>query len=454
MRAWPLSIALLASACTGPATQTAAVPPLAPAGAWRTDLGPTAPIERDWWRAFGDPELIRLVERALANNTDLGIAAARVRDARAQELAARAQLLPTLDLSGGFAHSRSVNAFGRPSVQTALQPQFVASYEVDLFGRLEDQVAAARSGVSASQAARDAAALGVASATASGYVTLLALDARLQITRETLTARDEAMRIARSRAREGYSPILEQRQAEAEYEATAQLIPQLQLAIARQEDALSLLTGDTAHRIARGVAFNVLREPAIPEGLPSDLLRRRPDVAQAEYQLAATDASLSAARKRFLPQLRLSGSAGAAISTLLADPIAIWSLGGSVLAPLFEGDRLRAQAESAAAQRDVAAFTYRRTALTAFREVEDNLAAVQRLSQQLDHLQAQRAALAEGLRLATNRYRAGYSTYLEQLDAQRGLLSAELSLIQTRADELAARIALYQAMGGGWQAPG
>ena len=182
------------------------------------------------------------------------------------------------------------------------------------------------------------------------------------------------------------------------------------------------------------------------------VLRRRPDVAQAEYQLAATDAALAAARKRFLPQVRLSAAAGAAISTLLSDPIAIWSIGGSVLAPLFQGGRLEAQAESAAAQRDAAAFTYRRVALTAFREVEDNLAAVRYLSLQLDRLRAQRTALADGLRLATNRYRAGYSSYLEQLDAQRGLLASELALIQTQADALTARVALYQAMGGGWTA--
>lgn len=444
--------ALLASACAGPAIETAAVPPVAPPAAWRSDAGPLTPIERDWWRAFGDPQLDALVDRALVNNPDLGVAAARVREARAQERAASAQLLPTLDANAAGARSRSVNAFGQPVEQTALQPQFVASYEVDLFGRLGDQIQAARAGVQAGEAARDAVRLGIASAVASGYVVLRALDARLEITRETLAARAEAMRIARSRAGQGYSPILEQRQAEAEYEATAQLVPQLQLAVARQEDALSQLTGDPPRAIPRGAPLASLTAPGVPEGLPSELLRRRPDLAQAEYQLAATDAALAAARKRFLPQVRLSGAAGAAISTLLSDPIAIWSIGGSVLAPLFQGGRLEAQAESAAAQRDAAAFTYRRVALTAFREVEDNLAAVRYLSLQLDRLRAQRTALADGLRLATNRYRAGYSSYLEQLDAQRGLLASELALIQTQADALTARVALYQAMGGGWTA--
>jgi outer membrane protein, multidrug efflux system len=146
----------------------------------------------------------------------------------------------------------------------------------------------------------------------------------------------------------------------------------------------------------------------------------------------------------------LSAAFGAAFSTLLKDPITLWSVGGSVLAPLFEGGRLTAQAEASAAQRDQAAFAYRRVALTAFREVEDALAGVSLTDRQIVSAQSQRDALAEGLRLATNRYREGYSPYLEQLDAQRGLLGAQLSLIQLRADAFNARIQLFQALGGGW----
>jgi multidrug efflux system outer membrane protein len=442
--------ALLLSGCAGPVVKTATVEPIAPPADWRTETGPTAPIERDWWNGFGDPVLGKLVERAIANNSDIGVAAARVREARAQERAARALLLPTLDAGVGAARSRSVNPFGQAVEQSAAQPLFQASYEIDLFGRLADQQAAGRAAWLASRAALDATRLSVAATTASGYITLRALDARLDVARQTLQSREEALRIARSRTGVGYSPLLELRQAEAEYQATAQIIPQVELAIARQEGALSQLIGEVPRTIERGGALFALAEPPVPAGLPSELLRRRPDIGAAEYQLAAADASLSAARKRFLPQVRLSGSAGAAFSTLLGDPISIWSIGGSVLAPLFQGGRLEAQAESAGAQRDQAAFAYRRAVLTAFREVEDNLAAAKRLSEQAGHIAAQRDALAAGLKLATNRYRAGYAPYLEQLDAQRGLLNAELALIQAHADELTARVALYQAMGGGW----
>jgi len=449
IRAPALILPALLIGCAGPAVRTAPVDAVAPAPAWRTDAGPTAPLDRDWWRGFADPALSALVERALANNNDIAIAAARVREARANELLARAQSLPTLDAGIGGARSRSVSALGMPLEQTAAQPQLQAAYEVDLFGRLADLRSAARDAWLASQGARDTVRLAVASATASGYVTLLGLDARLAVARQTLAARADSLRIATSRVGAGYSPKLELQQAQAEYDATAQIVPQIELAIARQEHGLSLLAGDAPGAIVRG-ALGGLAEPPVPDGLPSALLRRRPDIARAEYQLAAADASLAAARKRFLPQLRLTASTGAAFSTVLADPIALWSVGGSILAPLFEGGRLRGQAEAAGAQRDQAAFAYRQAVLAGFREVEDALAAVKRLDQQYALATRQRDALAEGLRLATNRYREGYSPHLEQLDAQRGLLGAELSLVQIRSDELAARIQLYQAMGGGW----
>lgn len=444
------ALATMLTACAGPHVATTTVAPVAPPLAWRTDAGPTAALQRDWWRSFGDQTLAALVDTALANNSDVGVAAGRVREARANVALARAQTLPTIDaaLSGG--RSRSVSPFGQPSEQNFAQPQLQVAYEVDLFGRLADQQSAARDLYFASEAAHDTIQLSIAAAVAGNYVVLRSLDARLEVARETVRARSESLRIAKSRVGSGYSPKLELEQAQAEYDATAQIVPQIELAIARTEDALSLLVGDTPRAIERGEALDRLTVPLVPDGLPSELLRRRPDVAQAEYQLAASDKNLSAARKRFLPQVRLSSAAGAAFSTLLGDPITIWSVGGSILAPIFQGGRLTAQADAAGAQRDQAAFAYRRTALTAFREVEDALAAVRLVDAQIVFAQSQRNALAEGLRLATNRYREGYSPYLEQLDAQRGLLGSELSLIQLRADALAARIQLFQAMGGGW----
>ncbi len=416
--------------------------------AWRTPIAATGTVEHDWWRGFGDPLLAELVERARANNPDIAIAAARVREARAQEAVSRSALVPGASLSAPVVEARSLNAFGTATESLAAQPVFQASYELDLFGRNRAQAEAAAANLAASEAAEEATLLAVSAATASGYVTLLALDDRLDVLRATLATRAEALRIARDRSEVGYTSQLELRQAEAEYRAAEQQIPALEAAVARQENALSQLVGETPRAIARSEGFAALQRPPMPGVLPSELTRRRPDIAQAEYALAASDARMRAARAQFLPQLRLTASAGAVISSALDDPVGIWSLGGSILAPIFNGGALQGQFDAATAQRDQAAFAYRRTVLTAFREVEDQLALITRLDEQEQALAAQRAAVADALRHATNRYRAGYSPYLEQIDAQRALLSVDLALVQLRADRLTAFVALYQALGG------
>jgi NodT family efflux transporter outer membrane factor (OMF) lipoprotein len=450
LRRLPLIPALLLGACAAHVAPTA-VPPLAPPAAWRGQADQsTEPAPARWWEGFGDPVLTGLVEQAIANNPDIAIAAGRVREARANVAFARAQLLPTLDAGAAGGHSRTASAFGTPLNQDFLQPQVVAGYEVDLFGRLADSVDAARQAYLASQAAHDSVRLAISGAVASQYIALLGLDARLQVARSTLAARGESLRIAESRDRAGYSPKLELQQARAEYDATAQIIPQIEAAIRRSEDSLCQLSGEPPHPIQRGAALGALALPQIPAGLPSALLDRRPDIAQAADQLAATDAALNAARKRFLPQLRLNASGGLAISSLLANPLTLWQVGGSALAPIFEGGRLRAGVEAAAGQRDQAAFAYRRVVLQSFREVEDALAAITAVDDQIALARHQRDTVAEALRLATNRYRAGYSGYLEQLDAQRGLLNADLALVSLQSDALTARVQLYLALGGGW----
>jgi multidrug resistance efflux pump len=209
---------LLASlaACAGPVVETTPVAPITPPPTWRTDAGPTAPFDRTWWQGFGDPALTALVEQALASNIDIAIAAARIREAKAQQGIARAALLPTIDATGGVTDSRTVNAFGEPIEQTAGQPQVQAAWEADLFGRLSDRASAARSAWLASQAARDAIRLSVAGTAASGYITLLALDARLAVAKQTLDARAAALKLAQLRSDAGYSPRLELAQAQAD----------------------------------------------------------------------------------------------------------------------------------------------------------------------------------------------------------------------------------------------
>ncbi|QNA85169.1 efflux transporter outer membrane subunit [Sphingomonas sp. So64.6b] len=445
-----LMLAVLAGGCAGPRPEAPAASAVVAPPGWRTALGPGEPIRADWWAAFGDPVLTGLVDRALANNPDLGAAAARVEEARAQERLSRAQLAPQVNVGAAASDARTLSAFGTPSTNFGAQPTVTASYDLDLFGRLRQASAAVRAQLLASEGARDTVRLGIASSVASGYITLRALDARLAVARDTLGSRGEALRIARRRAETGYTSNLELHQAEGEYRATEQLVPQAELAISRQENALSLLLGATPAAIQRGVPLTALVAPAVPDGLPADLLRRRPDLFQAEQTLVAADRSLDSSRAALLPNVSLTGSAGLILSTALSNPVGVFSLGGSILSPIFDGGRLRAQAGASAARRDQAAFAYRKAALTAFREVDDSLAGVQRSGEQAVAIAGQRNALAAALRNASNRYRAGYSSYLDQLDTQRGLLTAELALVQARADRLTAYVALYQAFGGGW----
>lgn len=452
-RPYLLSSLAMLSACAGPAVETAKITPVTPPAAWPSTTETVNSASLDdamWWRGFGDPALDQLIEKALRNNQDIAIAGARVRQAQAQMSSARAALLPSLDAAISATDSRSVNPFGQPVQQTAAQPQLQASWEADLFGRLSDQQSAARSSWLASEAARDSIRLSVSAATARAYIQLLSLDARLDIAGRTLKARAETVALTDRRVKEGYAPRLELTQAQAEYQTAAELIPSLRQARRQLENQILLLAGEMPGEILTKGSLSALQLPQVAIGLPSDLLRRRPDIAQAEEQLVAADHSLTAERKRFLPQIRLTGAAGAAISSLLDNPITIWSVGGSILAPIFDGGRLRAAAEGAGGRRDEAAYVYQKAAISAFHDVDNALFGIQYADEQERASFAREKALSESYQLATNRYKAGYSSYLEQLDAQRGLLSAELQYIEAKANRLNARVALYQALGGGW----
>jgi len=423
--------------------------------AWRAPLqvGPNAAVEQGWWRAFGDPALDALVTQALARNGDLRTARSRLQEYQARVQVARAAQEPSLSASLGPTRARSIGPLGTPIESTAITGNVQAAYEFDPFGRLEAATQAARFDLAAQQAAADAVALSVAANTASGYLNLRGLDAQLALARQTLASREQSLALARRQFEVGYSSRLELSQAEAEYRNTAAVVPQLERAITQQENALNLLAGANPGPVARGAELTALRPPGIAPGLPSELLRRRPDIAQAERSIAAADASLAAARDQMLPSLRLTGSVGGYahnLPDLLGSGTLLWSVGGSVLAPIFDAGRLRAQAEISASLRDRAVFAYETVVRNAFAETENGLSSVQRLREQLAQAEARRTATAEVLRIAHNRYRNGYSSYLEELDAQRNSFSAETSVLQLRASWLQAHVDLYRALGGGW----
>ena len=421
---------------------------------WRTaPPAVSTAVERDWWRTFGDPALDALVRRALDSNGDLKIARSRLQEYQARVRVADSARLPALTLAFGPTRARAIGPFGEPVESTSLVGSVQASYELDLFGRLASTTQAARFEAGSQQAALDAAALAVAASTASGYLNLLGLDAQLALARATLASRERSFALARHQFEVGYSSRMEMSQAEAELHATAGAVPQLERAIAQQEQALNLLLGASPGPVARGAGLAALRMPAPGPGLPSELLRRRPDIAQAEQLVAAADAGLAAARDQLLPAIRLNASLGVAGRTLpglLQSPVDLWSIGGSVLAPLFDAGRLRAQAEIAATARDRAVYAYENVVRTAFAETENALAGIQGLGRQLDEAEKRRVAANEVLRVAHNRYANGYASYLEELDAQRNAFSADLGVLQLRASLLAAHVDLYRALGGGW----
>ena len=421
--------------------------------AWTTPAA--VAIGERWWQGFGNVGLSRHIDAALTRNANAQIAATRVAAARAQLALAEASLLPALSAGMAAGATHTLTSPGIATTRSA-QPQLQAAWEADLWGKLGDRQSAAAWQLQASQAERDGVRLSIAAATAQAYIDLLARQAQLAQTRKTAELRQKALMLAQDQQLGGYISRLQLGQAEAEYEAVRQQIPALQLALSRQRNALQLLAGELpaaqAEDAAQARAFDALALPPVPGVLPSELLERRPDLTAAAAQLAAADANLSASRAAYLPSVQLSASLGGLyVNTLDYDPIKVWSLGGSVLAPLFDGGRLDAQYDAATAQRDQAAYAYRSAVLTAFGEVENAFAGTLRLQEQLDGARRRRAVLARTASYAQDRYQAGYSPYIEQLDAERNLYQTEIDVINLRQSQFQNLIALYKALGGGWQ---
>ena len=430
-----------------------ALPPSSATSASASASAAVAELRAPWWRDFGDAALDELVERALAHNNDVLLAGSRLDEARASLSASRAAEGPQLNATLAAQGSRTLQATGI-SESHVVQPGLSASWELDLWDRLGALTRGARLRVAASEADRDGAALSVAATTTQSYIGLLALESQLALSKRTLDSRAEALRLAQDQARIGYISQLQLTQAQAEYASVAQQVPQLELAIRRQENALAQLTGQPPGDMPRGRRFEELDLPLPPVVLPSALLERRPDLAQAALTLAASDATLASRRAAFMPQIQFSASAGRLyVSALDYDPIRVWSIGGSVLAPLFDAGRLQAQFDVATAQRDQAAYAYRGRVLAAITEVENALAGIERLDRQRRFSQERRDVLARSLQYAHDRYEAGYAGYLEELDAQRNLFAQDNDLIRIRQSELENRLALVRALGGGWRSP-
>lgn len=437
--------------------RSADVPPAAPSlqipAAWRADIGPANPLEGWWWRNFHDSQLNQYVEQALRYNSDVLIARERVNEYQARAYAADSSLFPSLDasLTGSRARAQSA-ATGLPVHSTVYKGGLTASYDVDIWGANRSAADAAEATLEAQKAAAAAADLTVATSVAAGYLTLLSLDEQLRVTRQTLKSREDAYNMAKRQFETGYTSRLELMQADSELRSTRAQIPPLAHQIAQQENALSVLIGSNPQAISRQ-DFAHLTPLALPSQLPSSLLNRRPDIVQAQRQLLAADATLASSQAQLLPSINLTATGSMQDRTLpdlLDNPLRLWSLGGSILAPLLNRQALNAQVDVSMAQRNQALYGYEKTVRGAFREVNDSLDAITRYGEQLTELQDQEAVAQETLRIAGNRYRNGYSSYLDVLDAQRTLFSTQTSVVQVKNNLLLAQVDLYRALGGGW----
>ncbi|TDT59480.1 NodT family efflux transporter outer membrane factor (OMF) lipoprotein [Enterobacter sp. AG5470] len=452
-----LHSALVALTVTLTGCQSAQIEPAQPTlhipAAWRSDTGPLSKADRVWWRQFHDNQLNQFVDQALRYNSDVLIARERVNEYQARVYAADSALFPELDagLSATRARSQSA-ATGLPVHSTLYKGNLTASYTVDLWGANRSAARAADASLDAQKAAAAAADLTVATNVATGYLTLLSLDEQLRVTRATLKAREDALQLARHQYETGYTSRLELMQSDSELRATRAQVPVLAHQINQQENALSLLLGRNPGAIARS-AFAGLTPLAVPSQLPSTLLNRRPDIVQAQHQLVAADATLASSQAKLLPSINLTASGSVQDDTLpglLDNPLRLWSLGGSILAPLLNRQALNAQVDVSMSQRNQALYTYEKTVRSAFKEVNDSLDAITRLGEQLHELTGQEQVAQETLRIAQNRYRNGYSSYLEVLDAQRTLFSTQLNAVQVKNNLLLAQVDLYRALGGGW----
>ncbi|CAG4893612.1 efflux transporter outer membrane subunit [Paraburkholderia gardini] len=412
-----------------------------------------------WWEQFQDPVLNDLITTALANNKDVKIAAARVDQFLGQFVTTRAGLFPQVGASFDAQRQRASQAGAVPlpaglsPVYNDFQPTLSAAWEIDVFGKVRRETEAARASLLASEEGRRATILTLVASVATSYINLRDLDQQLEIARATTESRAESVHVFTLRFAGGNVSQMELAQSQSEYEASLATIPQLEMQIAQQEDALSVLLGRNPGDIMRGRAVSDLVIPAVPAGLPSDLLERRPDLLQAEQNLVAANALIGAARALYFPSISLTGLFGSAsgdFSKLFTGPARIWAFAGSVSMPIFTAGSISGQVKQAEAQQQQALIQYEQAIQTAFKEVDDALIGLQKSREQLVIQGREVDALRTYARLARLRYEGGYTSYIEVLDAERSLFNAQLGYTQTNGAVFSSIVALYKAMGGGW----
>lgn len=449
------ALALVVSGCMiGPDYKR---PDITTPAAWRIDTAEAVRVSNAaWWKQFDDPVLDGLVHRALEGNRDLAVAAARVDQAYAQYGIVRAAQFPQVDADGSAARVRGSENAVPPGGKAFNEYDLglSAGFEIDVWGRLRRATASARASLLASEEGRRTVVLTLVSSVANGYIQMRALDRQLEIAKQTSASLGEAARIQRLRFEEGAVPESDYRQAQSQFEAAAQHVPELARLIARQENFLSVLLGTNPGPVERGRAIDALRYPAVPAGLPAELLERRPDVRQAEQNLIAANADIGVAKAAYFPRISLTGLLGlesAGLSDLFNGSSRTWSYGVGVSVPIFDAGRIRNQVLLAEANQREALAHYQQSVIAAFRDVDNALVGRAKLARSREIAESNVAALQRFRDLAALRYREGATIYLEVANAEQSLFNAQLAYVGTQAQLFQSYTDLYKAMGGAWE---
>jgi multidrug efflux system outer membrane protein len=462
-RLTPLVLALAMAGCVNlapkyerPAAPVAAgFPTVEGTVASGNPVAPDAPVNTSWERFFTDARLQQLISLSLANNRDLRVAILNIEQTRAAYQIQRAARFPAINAA--VTGQRQTVGRDQPISSIYQAGLNVTAFELDLFGRVRNLTDSALAQYLATEEARKTTQISLISQVANTYLTFLADEELLSLTQQTLKTREESLRLSQLRFENGVSSKLDLDQAVSLVEQARTTLAQAQRQRAQDINLLTLLVGGPLPAdLPPGATLASTNLPDLPAGLPSDLLATRPDVRSAEQQLIAANANIGAARANYFPRISLTGSAGTAsdqLSGLFKGGTFGWSFAPQVLLPLFDFGARRAGVESATAGRDIAVARYEQSIQTAFREVADALAGQATYSEQLRAQQAVAQAEADRFNLSDLRYRSGTSSYLDLLDAQRSLFTAQQQAIEANLARLQNQVTLYRVLGGGWSEP-
>ena len=456
--------ALLVAACTvGPDYKRPAA--AVPAAGYKEDAGwqqaqpADSTLRGKWWEVFNDAPLSALEEQVTVSNETLKAAQAQFLQARAAIRFNRAGYYPVLTVTPSASRSREsgnqpfAGPFSKGVTANNFEIPFEASYEPDVWGRVRRNVESARTGAQASAADVENVSLSLHAELALDYFQLRELDAEIQLLDSTVLSFQRALDLTQSRYKGGVASQVDVAQAQTQLETTRAQSIELHIQRAQLEHAIAALVGKPASDFSLPVAPLAAQPPVIPTGLPSQLLERRPDIAGAERRMAAANANIGVARAAYFPVFALGVTGGfqsAVITTLVQGPSSLWSVGLSAAETLFEGGQRRAASEQARAAYDQSVANYRQTALTAFQEVEDNLAALRILEQEAATQRNAVDSAERSLALSNNRYGGGVTSYLEVTVAQSAALSDERVAVQIQGRRMTACVLLIKAVGGGW----